>query len=180
MSERERELAGLMRAANAGDATAYRAFLDQLAKLVRAIVRGRLPNGSADVEDIVQETLLAVHLKRQTWDETLPIGPWVSTIARNKLIDHFRRRGRRIDVPIDDYIEVLPAETPAETLQPHEIEKLLATLSDGQRGVVRAITIEGLSVRETAQRFGKTEGAVRVTLHRGLAALSAAYRTSHE
>lgn len=180
MSKRERELADLMRAANAGDALAYRTFLDQLARLVRAIVRSRLPNGSADTEDIVQETLLAVHLKRQTWDQTLPIGPWVSTIARNKLIDHFRRRGRRVDVPIDEFIEVLPAAAAEETLAPHEIERLLATLSESQRGVVKSITVEGFSVRETAERFGKTEGAIRVALHRGLAALSAAYRTSNE
>lgn len=180
VSDRERELAGLLRAANAGDADAYRLFLDQLARLARAIVRSRLPNGSADVEDIVQETLLAVHLKRQTWDETLPIGPWVSTITRNKIIDHFRRRGRRLDVPIDDYIEVLPAAQPEETLAPHEIDKLLATLNASQRAVVRAITVEGLSIRETAARFGKSEGAIRVALHRGLAALSAAYRTLHE
>lgn len=183
MSDRERDLADLLRAANAGDAAAYRRFLDQLSRLVRAMVRARLANGSAsDAEDIVQETLLAVHLKRQTWDERLPIGPWVATIARNKLIDHLRRRGagRRIDVPIDDYADILPAEAPEEKLSATEIERLLGTLSDGQRGVVRAITVEGLSIRETAERFGKTEGAVRVTLHRGLAALSAAYRESHE
>lgn len=181
MSERERELADLMRAANAGDQQAYRRFLDVLAKLVRAVVRSRLlpSGGTADLEDIVQETLLAVHLKRQTWDPALPIGPWVSTIARNKMIDHVRRNGRHASVPIDDYIDIIPAPAEEEQLSPREIERLLDKINDGQRAVVRAISVEGLSIRETADRLGKTEGAVRVTLHRGLAALAVVWRKAN-
>ena len=95
--DRERTWAEWMRAANAGDEIAYRRLLEALAPLLRQVVlRGftRTGFGNCDVEDVVQETLLAIHLKRQTWDEHEAITPWVTAIARHKLIDSLRRRGR--------------------------------------------------------------------------------------
>jgi RNA polymerase sigma-70 factor (ECF subfamily) len=80
-------------------------------------------------------------------------------------------------VPIDDFIDVLPAEQPEETLSPREAERLLSVLDGRQRQIVQAISVDGASIRETAARFGMTEGAARVALHRGLAALAAAYRS---
>jgi RNA polymerase sigma-70 factor, ECF subfamily len=55
--------------------------------------------------------LLAIHLKRHTWDAAAPLGPWVRAIARNKLIDALRRRGRRVEIPIDDFADFLPDTT---------------------------------------------------------------------
>ena len=74
-----------MRAANAGDETAYRRLLEALAPFLRQIVQrsfARAGFGNSDVEDVVQEILLAIHLKRQTWDKDQAITPWVSAIAR--------------------------------------------------------------------------------------------------
>lgn len=179
MRDSESVWANWMRAANAGDAEAYRILLQQLAPFLRTIIaRGfaRSGAGSADVEDVVQETLLAIHLKRQTWNEGEPLRPWVRAIARNKLIDNLRRRGRRVNVPIEDFLDTLPAEQPAQSLSARDAEKLLEAINGRQREVVRAISVEGLSTREAAQRFGISEGAVRIALHRGLAALAAAYR----
>src|SRR5262249_16260545 len=102
VSERDSEWAGLMRAAMNGDAAAYNRVLTSLAPAIRAAARrglGRAGLVAEDAEDIVQETLLAIHLKRHTWDPTLPLGPWVRAIARNKLIDVIRRRGHRAHVP---------------------------------------------------------------------------------
>lgn len=174
----ESQWAAWMRAANAGDSGAYRRLLEVLAPFLRGLVqRGftRLGAGVSDVEDVVQETLLALHLKRQSWDESEPFTPWVRAIARNKLIDAMRRRGRRISVPIEDVIDVLPAEPEAESLSPRETERLLSVLNGRQRQVVEAISIEGASIREASARLGISEGAARVALHRGLAALAAAF-----
>jgi RNA polymerase sigma-70 factor, ECF subfamily len=175
----EGEWADWMRAANAGDSAAYRRLLDALVPFVRALIRRAASRNGAvlnDVEDVVQETLLAIHLKRQTWDAGEPITPWIRAIARNKFIDALRRRGRRVEVPIEDFTAVLPAEDPEETLSPRETERLLSVLDGRQRQIVQAISVDGVSIRETAARFGISEGAVRVALHRGLAALAAAYR----
>ena len=173
--EREAEWADLMRRANAGDAAAYRRLLEALAPVLRAATRrgfARAGKSEADAEDVVQETLLAIHLKRHTWDATAPLGPWVRAIARNKLIDALRRRGSRIEVPIEDYIDYLPAEPEAQSGIVRDVERRLHELPERQRDVVRAIAVEGVSIAETATRLSVSQGAVRVALHRGLAALA--------
>jgi RNA polymerase sigma-70 factor, ECF subfamily len=177
--DRERSWAGWMRAANTGDDIAYRRLLEALVPLLRHIVRrgfARSGFGNSDVEDVVQETLLAIHLKRQTWDEDKPMIPWVTAIARHKLIDSLRRRGRHIELPIDGLIDVLPAEIPIERLSGRDAERILSVLSGRRRDVVHAISIEGMSAREAADRFQISEGAVRVAFHRGLSALAVSCR----
>ncbi|MBL8708159.1 MAG: sigma-70 family RNA polymerase sigma factor [Rhodospirillaceae bacterium] len=177
MSDLEQELAGWMRVARDGDETAYRHLLGALAGLLRGWVRRELSRqgyGVADAEDIVQETLLAVHLKRETWDADRAILPWLRAVTRHKLIDNLRRRGRRIMVPIDDLVEVLPAPEADEGLSPAALDRHLAKLPSGQERVVRAISVDGLSISETAITLAMKEGAVRVALHRGLAALAKA------
>ena len=181
MTEHERDWASWMRAANAGDAAAYRRLLEALSGFVRGVVRRRAATSgltAAEVEDVVQETLLAIHLKRGTWDPRQPITPWVAAIARNKAIDALRRRGRRVDLPIEDFAELLPAAESEDGVSAREAERMLGALKGRQREVVQAITVDGESVRETASRLGVSEGAVRVALHRGLASLAAAYRDS--
>ena len=122
--DKDRIWAGWMRAANAGDEIAYRRLLEALAPLLRQVVRRgftRSGFGNCDVEDVVQETLLAIHLKRQTWDEGESITPWVTAIARHKLIDSLRRRGRHVEIPIDDLVDVLPAEVGTERLSSRDV-----------------------------------------------------------
>lgn len=167
-------MADLMRAALGGDETAYAGFLRRAAELVRGSVTRRLrqtwPSG---VEDVVQETLLAVHLKRQTWRTEEPILPWLSAIARYKAIDACRRRGFRIEMPIEDFAEVLAGpDTAAAADETQHIEVAVSTLSGGQQRVVRAIALEGRSIKETAAALDMKEGAVRVAFHRGLGAIA--------
>ncbi|MDJ1157933.1 sigma-70 family RNA polymerase sigma factor [Chelatococcus sp. SYSU_G07232] len=179
MQDREDEWAALMRAANVGDPAAYRRLLQGLAPVLRSIVRrgfARVGMTSAgEVEDVVQEALLAIHIKRHTWDPSAPIGPWVAAIARNKLIDNLRRRKQGVEVPIEEVADSLPDGAKGEELSGREIDRLLAVLSEGQRAVVRAVSVEGASIQETARRLGMSDGAVRVALHRGLKALAARF-----
>jgi RNA polymerase sigma-70 factor (ECF subfamily) len=167
----EAELSRLMRAAIAGDERAYADFLHRTAALVRGFARRRIVQGGVDPEDVVQETLLAIHVKRHTWRHDAPVLPWVYAIARFKLIDAFRRRGRRIEIAIDDIAETL-AEPEAETVSERDINRALDSLSPAQRSVVSAVSVEGRSIGETAAKFGISETAVRVSLHRGLAAIA--------
>jgi RNA polymerase sigma-70 factor (ECF subfamily) len=175
MRRREAEWAGLMRQANSGDSAAYEQLLRILAPVLRAVARrgfARAGKSDADAEDVVQETLLAIHLKRHTWDDSAPLGPWLRAIARNKLVDALRRRGSRIELPIDDFAELLPAETPEASGIVRDVERRLGDLPERQRAVVRSIAVEGISIAETATRLSVSQGAVRVALHRGLAALA--------
>jgi RNA polymerase sigma-70 factor (ECF subfamily) len=175
LTDRRSHWAMLMRASIAGDAAAYRALLAGIAPLLRGVVlRGltRAGLGTGDVEDIVQETLLAIHLKRHTWREDEPLDPWIKAIARNKLVDALRRRGRSTNVPIEDFAETLAAPEEERRLSPLETDRVLGMINGRSRDVVKAIAVEGLSTREAAERLGLTEGAVRVALHRGLASLA--------
>ena len=130
-----------------------------------------------EAEDIVQEVLLSIHLKRGTWDPSRPIAPWISTIIRNKLIDSLRRRGRHVDVPLEDVVAVLQIDEQAQAQERLDVDRILKTLKEPQRTIVHAISVEGSSVRETAGRVNMSEGAVRVALHRALKALSLTYRS---
>jgi RNA polymerase sigma factor (sigma-70 family) len=180
-SSQENDWAAWMRAAMTGDAGAYRQLLVSLAPHVRAVARSRcrrLGAPEGEVEDLVQEVLLTIHLKRGTWDQSRPIRPWVAAITRNKLIDILRRRGRHITVPIEDFVDSLHAEDQAPELPAREIDSFLARLTPQQREIVRSISLNGSSIRETADRLQMTEGAVRVTLHRALKALAVFYRSS--
>jgi RNA polymerase sigma-70 factor (ECF subfamily) len=177
--EREDEWTGLMRLAIAGDSAAYHRLLKAVTPVLRAAARRGLARAGQPVdqsEDIVQDILLAVHLKRHTWDANAPFAPWLFAIARNKLIDALRRRGRRIFVNIDDFAETLPGEQAAETAPASEVAAQLQSLPARQRDVLQSIAVDSASIRDTAAKFSMTEGAVRVALHRGLASLTAKLR----
>lgn len=179
-SAREEQWADWMRRAIGGDTQAYNRFLTAVTPHLRAMARRRceqLGAPASEAEDVVQEVLLAVHLKRGTWDPSRPIGPWLSIIVRNKLIDSLRRRGRRVNVPIEDVIETLEAEPSGDGFDRLDAEHLLQRLKDPQRDIVRSISLQGTSISETAARLKMTEGAVRVALHRALKSLAAFYRS---
>jgi RNA polymerase sigma-70 factor (ECF subfamily) len=173
------EWTDLMRSAISGDEAAYHRLLKAVTPVLRAAARRGLARAGQPVdqsEDIVQDILLAVHLKRHTWDANAPFAPWLFAIARNKLIDQLRRRGRRIFVNIDDFAETLAGEPVAETAPASEVAAQLQSLPARQRDVLQSIAIEAASIKDTAAKFAMSEGAVRVALHRGLASLTAKLR----
>ena len=178
-TSREGQWATSLRAALAGDALAYRKFLESVAPFVRAIAKRRcaqIGTQMFDPEDIVQDVLLAIHLKRGTWDPSRRIGPWVAAIVRNKVIDSLRRHGQRISVPIESVVDTLEAEEATMHPEPFGLERVLGCLKDVQRKIVTSVSVEGVSVRQTAQRLGMSEGADRVALRRALKSLAAFYR----
>lgn len=180
-SAREALWAGWMRAGLAGDDGSYRDLLEAMAPVLRRIARQGLVRsgmGNADTEDVVQEILLAIHLKRHTWLSDQPFMPWLNAIARYKLIDVMRRRGRRGEVPIDDLIEVLPDQSERAEASPQELTKLVGRLQGREHAVVTAISLDGGSIGDAAVKLSMSEGAVRVALHRGLKRLaSSLYRS---
>jgi RNA polymerase sigma-70 factor (ECF subfamily) len=165
-------LAGLLRSALGGDERAYAEFLASVAMIIRGFVRRRAGQGTVEVEDVVQETLLAIHLKRHTWREDAAVLPWLFAIARYKLIDAFRKRGKHIEVDIDDVSHGIAAPQEDDRPSAREIDRALAILPEGQRSVVSAVSVDGHSIGEAASRLGMNETAVRVALHRGLKAIA--------
>src|ERR1700744_1030628 len=168
-----------MRMAMSGDSAAYHRLLKAVTPVLRAGARRGLARAGQPIdqsEDVVQDILLAVHLKRHTWDANAPFAPWLFAIARNKLIDALRRRGRRVFVNIDDFAKTLADQPATETASPAEVATQLNSLPARQRDVLQSIAVESASIKETAAKLAMSEGAVRVALHRGLSSLTAKLR----
>lgn len=173
-AEQERQCAALMTLAQAGDQSAYASLLVLLTSTTRQFARGRL--GAVPwVDDVVQETLLAVHRARQTWDPTRPFAPWFYAVASNRLIDVVRRERRVTSREIGT--DVLPdppgggGSAAGAEIDVEAIRAAVASLPRRQRDVIASMKFEDQSVREVAGRLNMTESAVKVTAHRGYRAL---------
>ena len=158
-------------------AASYRAFLAELTTMLRRYFLRRLGGDRlADAEDLVQDTLMAIHTRRATYDPERPVTVWVHAIARYKLIDHFRSRRVRASVPLDDEAEFLAGPDDAEpAMARRDVGRMLDTLPAQQVALVRAVKIDGESVATAAARSGMSESAVKVSIHRGLKALAARF-----
>lgn len=173
MDSVEQRLRALMLAASGGDEAAYRALLAELSGRLRAYFGRRLGALPADVEDLVQETLLAVHTRRETYDPGQPFTAWAYAIARYKLADRLRSRSRReaLHDELDD--ELFGVEPEAEAADARrDLTALLAELPEAQRAPILLTRIEGLSVEEAARRTGASVSSVKVSVHRGLKRLA--------
>jgi len=167
VDDREGRWSDLLRRANRGDGAAYAAFLTEVLPVLRKVVAARGLGLREEVEDIVQEVLLAIHAKRHTWRETKPVSPWLYAIARYKTADAGRRR-KAPALQIDDLADALPDEASGEIMAGRDLGVLLAEIDGRSAGIVRAVAIEGRSAAEVGASLGMTEGAVRVAYHRAM------------
>lgn len=175
MGASEEQLQAWMIQGLGGDAAAHRALLRALLPMLRRYYRRRMPGQDDAIEDLVQETLIAVHTRRATYDPDRPFTAWLHAIARYKMIDAFRRGGRTVSI---DGLEELAAEDNAHDASDAsaDLDKLLAGLSPKQEAAIRATRIEGLSTAEAARRQSIGESDVKISVHRGLKRLAALVR----
>lgn len=161
----------------AGDEPAYRRLLADVADRLRAYFARRLGRESADVEDLVQETLLAMHQRRATYDASRPFTVWLHAIARYKLIDHLRRKKIRASIPIDDADE-LTFETgvPEPSADRLDVEQVLGELPERTSQYIRAVKIDGRSIAEVSAKHGVSESAVKIAIHRGMKFLAQRFK----
>lgn len=171
--DKEAELRDLMVRGLDGDPVAWRALLTAMRGALTPFFRRRLAGCAADTEDLVQDCLIAIHAKRATYDRSMPFTAWAYAIARYKLIDHFRREGRRQSVPLEEASVLLAEHTVEDGVVRRDLKKVLSILPSRQRGLIEDVRVGGYSVAEAAARNGFTEGAAKVSVHRGLKALIA-------
>jgi RNA polymerase sigma factor (sigma-70 family) len=172
-----------MAAAQAGDRSAYEALLRDCVPIIQAVAR-RQGVPSDQVDDVVQEVLLSVHRARQTYDPARSFTAWLQVIAERRAIDHLRRanrqRSREIYAPLDYQGHPDPAADPSRGVQQSDVaarvDRALAGLPKGQREAVKHLIIEERSLSDTAALTRRTEGALKVNLHRALKALRAKFR----
>ena len=155
----------------AGDEAAHRAFLTEAAALLRAYFRNRLRGRAEDAEDLVQETLVALHMRRDTYDPGYPLTAWLYAIARYRLIDFLRRAKRRAHASLDgiDVGEIDPDYAASDARR--DVAVLLDKLPEKQRTAIRLVKLEERSVREAADATGLSESDIKISIHRGLKTL---------
>ena len=173
MKATEDRLRSLMMQGLNGDAASHSRLLSELSVLLRGFYSRRFGGDPSDAEDLVQETLIAVHTRRESYDPSKPFTSWAFSMARYKMIDEFRRRGLRPTSPIDD-VEDLFAEDDYEAASAAiDLNRLMAGLPAQQRTAIQHVKIEGLSIEESAERSGLSPSNVKISIHRGLKKLLA-------
>ena len=172
-ASREAGLREVFLVALTGDSRAYQRFLKELSDVLRGFFRKRLQSNPDEVEDLVQEVLLAVHQKRHTYERAQPVTAWVFAIAKYKYIDHLRknRHAHRHDA-LDDVGELFaPDEVQAQDAA-RDLDRLLSELPAAHRAAIQSTKLDGLSVQEAAQLHGMSESSVKVSVHRGMKKLA--------
>ncbi|WP_224008196.1 sigma-70 family RNA polymerase sigma factor [Aureimonas sp. SA4125] len=163
----------LMIAGLGGDAVSYRALLEELGRYLRRYFVRRLGPGRVDdAEDLVQETLIAVHDRRGTYDIERPFTVWLHAVARYKLIDYFRHHKVRAAVPIDDVDGLFAADAAEAAMARLDVDRLLESIPPRSRALIRSVKLNGDTIAETAAVTGMSESAVKVGIHRGVKALA--------
>lgn len=172
----EMELKVLMLAGLAGDARAHQQLLAAAASRLRSYYARRLGGDAPDLEDLVQETLIAIHQRRESYNSALPFTAWLHAIAKYKLVDHYRRAGVRRHVELDD-IGDLAAENGFESaLAAIDIDRMLGQLPPKHRQAIMLTRIDGYSVDEASRMTGQSASAIKIGVHRGLKKLTARIR----
>lgn len=159
----------LMAAAQTGHASAYRQLLDALRHWLTRFYARRLP--PSFVEDAVQDTLIAIHEKRHTYDPGRPFKPWLIAVARYKWIDRLRAMGRTATEELPEEIAVGDHESSVTSAV--VLTQLLGDLKPAQAQAIRLVKIEGFSIEEASARTGQSGALIKVNIHRGLARLAA-------
>ncbi len=157
-----------MAAAQAGDGPAYRRLLAALRPWLQRYFARRLPPSAVD--DAIQETMLAIHSKRHTYDPVRPFGPWLAGIARFKWVDRLRAASRTAADELPEHLATGDHESAVTSAL--ALRQLMATLKAPQADAIRLVKLEGLSIEEAAVFTGQSPSLVKVNIHRGLAKLA--------
>jgi len=164
----------------AGDSEAYRRLLEAVADRLGGYFARRIGSDCPDLEDLVQETLIAIHRRRASYDRALPFTAWLHAIARYKLIDYLRKQRAPKHVPLDAELDLAGRDDLSAFLAAADVDRLLEGLPDKHRESIRLTRIHGYSIAETAAVTGRSQSAVKISVHRGIRRLMARVKGGHD
>ncbi|MBB3034810.1 sigma-70 family RNA polymerase sigma factor [Alteriqipengyuania lutimaris] len=165
MIAEESTLADLMRRSQRGDRQAYNVLLTESRMWLERFFRRRVP--PSQIDDLVQDVLMAVHRKRATWDPARAYLPWLAAIARYRWVDHLRKAYRSATSELGDH-DVAEDSEEDSTIARLSLDRLFIELPEKQAEAIELVKIDGLSIREASERTGQSESLVKVNIHRGL------------
>lgn len=164
----EDEWGRLMQAAQDGNGGAYRRLLAELTVWLRRYFTRRLP--LIVVDDAVQETLLAVHRKRHTYDPNHPLLPWLGAIAKRKWVDQLRTLERRSTDELTDIFATPDHESSITSAS--VLSSFMGALPPAQAQVIDLVKLQGFTIEDASRETGQSVSAVKVNVHRGIARLA--------
>ena len=153
-------LGDTIRAVAAGDRDAFAQLYGAYARLVHAILLGRIPR--RDVDDLVQDVFLSAYTRIRELRDPAAFGGWIAAIARNRATDYLRQTREQVELPVE-----LPGGDPIET-EAFAVLEIVRGLPEAYRDTLLMRLVEGMSGAEIAERSGLTPASVRVNLHRGM------------
>ena len=160
---------GWIKEAMEGNQVSYRLLLSDLRNWLFAFFAKRVHQEG--IEDLVQDTLLAVHKKKHTYDQSRSFGAWVNAVARHKWIDKIRTNVKRIDVELDDNM-ANPNDSQIMCAK-HDVATLLKLIPSAQAEIIKMVKIQELSIEEVSQKTGYSQSYIKVAVHRGMKKLQA-------
>lgn len=184
---RQSDLGLLMQRAQAGDEAAYLNLLSQILPIIRSAVKRKVNlSQQADVEDIVQEALVSVHVVRATYDPSRPFLPWLLTIVHNRVVDKFRRSARigANETHVGELLETFPAE-PANSGEDvygdtEVLRREIEALPTSQRRAIELLKLKEMSLKEAARESGMTVANLKVLVHRAMKTLRKRIVSDHD
>lgn len=166
----EATFARLMAAAQKGDKPAYNVLLSEVGMWLERYFRRRVPPHQLD--DLVQDVMMALHAKRHSYDPTRPFLPWLAAIARYRWVDHLRKVYKHESSMLEEGHAIEDSQEDVVNARV-SLERLFVHLPERQAEVIELVKIEGHSIRDAAEKTGQSESLVKVNIHRGLKKLSA-------
>lgn len=151
--EIEEELKSLWVHSELTDNLCYRQLLSEMAYLIRAFVKHLLPHHLQEVEDLVQECLLAAHLKRHTYTNNVWITDWLYDICVYKWSQHQRRHHRSVHsaTGFEGWHEIARhQQNHSAYVSRHDIARLMRVLSPTQKLAVNLALLGNMSVYSSA------------------------------
>jgi RNA polymerase sigma-70 factor, ECF subfamily len=156
--------------------TTFTAVYNEYKHRIYSYILYRVDRDQDLAEDIVSDIFLKAYEKFDTYDQSYAISTWLYTIARNTLIDNYRRRKETIDI---EFISLADETDPlyrllTEDISLREVDDAIKNLSPEQRSCIEAQFFKGQTSLEIANATGLSHAAVRKHVSRGIANLRTA------
>ena len=155
-----------LKAAQKGNKTAFKRLYDLYAPFVWRVVY-RTAGGDEDaVRHIVQDTFIRIHGALKTYKREAALSTWIYRIAYNTAQSFLQKRKRQWErqTPFDDSIPCSEESVDGFDIR-EQVRVLLESCTPQERFLLTA-SAEGFSFEELSHISGKSEGALRVRLHR--------------
>jgi RNA polymerase sigma-70 factor (ECF subfamily) len=179
VANRDQLLGELMKEAQGGNETSYQTLLSEVYMFLESYLNSKVYNKS-QVDDVLQEILLAVHNSRHTFDTSKSFMSWLLAISHYKITDHLRLQFKQKAQELEDSIvdtnpDALNALIDNQSF--HILHQAINELDEKPKKIITLLKLEGLKISEVAIKLNLSESNVKVIAHRAYQGLEIKLRS---